>query len=220
MNIISYEKAYCLYPRGTLHERRSLLCRSTLLPTRPEALEKYRSRGFELISGRQRRDPEYADEHKLYRSFPYCTRYVGDPLCWTVALDMDGLGPTPGIRIPETEIVLPHDPVCTVSWSMSIGYGGGRGPAAVMLYEAQNPPFFYLSCIYTRDGLFKAAVLDFIASHRRSQRVGLKFMERWDIQMYVLIYSLNPCADDIYAPQGWMLFSLTGVWSTTLSFGL
>ncbi|KAI0355447.1 hypothetical protein OH77DRAFT_1424945 [Trametes cingulata] len=52
MNVISYEKAYCLFPWATLEERRSLLsssCRGR--STRRQAgLDKYARRGFALVS--------------------------------------------------------------------------------------------------------------------------------------------------------------------------
>lgn len=52
MNVLTYEKAYCLFPRATLEERRSLLsssCRGRS-KRRSAGLAKYASRGFTLLS--------------------------------------------------------------------------------------------------------------------------------------------------------------------------
>lgn len=52
MNVISYEKAYCLFPRATLEKRLSLLsssCRGRS-KRRSTGLEKYARRGFRMLS--------------------------------------------------------------------------------------------------------------------------------------------------------------------------
>ncbi|RDX55338.1 hypothetical protein OH76DRAFT_1396720 [Lentinus brumalis] len=51
MNVISYEKAYCLFPQATLEERRTLLstsCRGRGKP-RMDGLAKYQMRGFQVL---------------------------------------------------------------------------------------------------------------------------------------------------------------------------
>ncbi|KAH9942558.1 hypothetical protein B0H21DRAFT_523328 [Amylocystis lapponica] len=48
MNVISYEKAYALYPRATFEERRSLVCPTDGLPQEP-AINKYATRGWEMV---------------------------------------------------------------------------------------------------------------------------------------------------------------------------
>ena len=50
MNVISYEKAYCLFPRATLEERRALVSSSCLGRGRPheDGLDKYRRRGYTI----------------------------------------------------------------------------------------------------------------------------------------------------------------------------
>ncbi|RPD81365.1 hypothetical protein L226DRAFT_608610 [Lentinus tigrinus ALCF2SS1-7] len=51
MNVISYEKAYCLFPQATLEERRTLLsssCRGKG-KHRMEGLAKYQARGFDIL---------------------------------------------------------------------------------------------------------------------------------------------------------------------------
>ena len=50
MNVISYEKAYCLFPRATLEERRALVSSSCLGKGkhREDGLDKYRRRGYTI----------------------------------------------------------------------------------------------------------------------------------------------------------------------------
>ncbi|PIL37605.1 transcription factor [Ganoderma sinense ZZ0214-1] len=50
MNVISYEKAYCLFPRATLEERRALVSSSCLGRGTPreDGLDKYRRRGWSI----------------------------------------------------------------------------------------------------------------------------------------------------------------------------
>ncbi|KAI0832865.1 hypothetical protein BC628DRAFT_1309080, partial [Trametes gibbosa] len=52
MNVLTYEKAYCLFPRATLEERRSLLSSSCRGRSKRRAvgLAKYARRGFTLLS--------------------------------------------------------------------------------------------------------------------------------------------------------------------------
>ncbi len=51
MNVISYEKAYCLFPRATLEERRALVSSSCLGKGKPrqDGLEKYTRRGYSIM---------------------------------------------------------------------------------------------------------------------------------------------------------------------------
>lgn len=108
MNLISYEKAYCLYPRATVHEHLSLV--TTLRPSRghPAALAKYESRGFGILSSESLlpHDPD----------FPLGTRYIGDRQCWTLPLNLEGVEvswPVNGASAPLTQ-----DPVAATSWRL------------------------------------------------------------------------------------------------------
>ncbi|KAF7799846.1 hypothetical protein EIP86_011088, partial [Pleurotus ostreatoroseus] len=77
LNVISYNMAYCLYPRATLEDHYSV-------PLRDDegmddaVLDKYRSRGFSF-----RRIPRAAD-----KAFGATTvRGLGDKYCWRIPLD-------------------------------------------------------------------------------------------------------------------------------------
>ncbi|KAH9480060.1 hypothetical protein JR316_0006657 [Psilocybe cubensis] len=92
MNIITHEKAYSLYPRGTFDERRSLLN----LPLKSERLQvattKYSARGWKIvskISTEEFENPRSAFSHGL--------RYIGDGKCWTLSI-------LPKLNLPDSTI--------------------------------------------------------------------------------------------------------------------
>ncbi|KAH9856395.1 hypothetical protein C2E23DRAFT_699461, partial [Lenzites betulinus] len=85
MNVIAYDTAYCLFPRATLEERRSLLSWSSQgrSKRRAEGLVKYAARGFRML--------EFLDDSELWqsepnRSFPFGPRWMGDPSSWSISL--------------------------------------------------------------------------------------------------------------------------------------
>lgn len=112
MNVISYEMAYCLYPRATLHEHHTLVSGEEASPTRPAALLKYSGRGFEIMVVDRGRLPAGS-------LFAEDMRYMGDSQCWTVTLD------TVGIQAFSWPIsgqpLLSCDPVSATSWHQKIG---------------------------------------------------------------------------------------------------
>lgn len=113
MNVISYEMAYCLYPRATLHEHRTLVSGDKPSPTQPAALLKYSERGFEIMlvdRGRLRVRSLFAEN----------MRYMGDSQCWTLTLDTAWMQASswPICGLP----MLSHDPVSATSWNLTIGY--------------------------------------------------------------------------------------------------
>ena len=49
MNVITFEKAYCLFPRATLDDRLSLVCTSRQDDTIEAVFQKYTTRGWNII---------------------------------------------------------------------------------------------------------------------------------------------------------------------------
>lgn len=83
MNLITHEKAYSLYPRGTFKERRSLaLYRED---SNEEAAkigrDKYVARGWTLVE--ELTQDEMADPTSAFSSG---SRFVGDSKCWTIPI--------------------------------------------------------------------------------------------------------------------------------------
>lgn len=91
MNLISHEKAYSLYPRGTFNERRSLIFHreGSSEEAAKVAREKYVARGWSMVEGLpqdEAMDPTLA--------FSAGSRYIGDSKCWTIPI-------LPKLRLPE-----------------------------------------------------------------------------------------------------------------------
>ncbi len=94
MNVITHNKAYCLFPRGTFGKHRRSLevypYRSSSDTTRAtQALEKYESRGWTIIPTAAREDFEGPNA-----AFPHGLRRVGDAKCWTIPI-------SPYINLPD-----------------------------------------------------------------------------------------------------------------------
>lgn len=86
MNVISYEKAYCFYPRATLHDKLSLICKEEDNPTLPGVMDKYEHRGYEFITGKQRSNSELSKKRKFYlslRKFATSAILFVGPFLWT-----------------------------------------------------------------------------------------------------------------------------------------
>lgn len=87
MNLITHEKAYSLYPRGTFKERRSLAvyqeknAEAIYKKATKIARDKYVARGWTLVEALTR--DEMADPTSAF--FPG-SRYVGDSKCWTIPI--------------------------------------------------------------------------------------------------------------------------------------
>ena len=84
MNVISYEMAYSLYPRASVHNHRTLVCEINVssAQTQAAALKKYEDRGFALV--KKTTTPIDPD-------FPAGVRFMGDAQCWSLPLDMTGM---------------------------------------------------------------------------------------------------------------------------------
>ncbi|PPR07985.1 hypothetical protein CVT24_002697 [Panaeolus cyanescens] len=83
MNIITHDHAYCLYPKATLLQKRSLVIYRPGLEEghSEDALGKYRSRGWTMV-----KSPPREDASSRWSPFPIGERHVGDDLCWTIPL--------------------------------------------------------------------------------------------------------------------------------------
>lgn len=108
MNIITYEKAYCLFPYATLEERRALIV-ATDGPGQGPAMEKYRERGWEMLLSLSSRERNSRDP-----SIPFGFRFLGDRHTWTLPLDLNGVALPRAINSGSS--ALSHDPAIATSW--------------------------------------------------------------------------------------------------------
>jgi hypothetical protein len=110
MNIISFEKAYSLYPWTTFEERRSLI-NVPVSPHYDQAFEKYSARGWKMI-----RDP--SPTTSIPREFRIKSRWIDDRYTWVIPLDLEGVQLSPPLN-PHSLQRRP-DPVSITNWQMRI----------------------------------------------------------------------------------------------------
>ncbi|ETW83700.1 hypothetical protein HETIRDRAFT_415457 [Heterobasidion irregulare TC 32-1] len=108
MNMISYEKAYSLFPRATFEDRTSFIC--TNVPWRRDvAIKKYTQRGWDVLRSRRAyviRDDLLSVERRL-----------DDAYTWTMPLNVEGIPP---VSLSPSSSSLKSDPVSICCWR-SIG---------------------------------------------------------------------------------------------------
>ena len=111
MNVITFNKAYCLFPRATLEAGRSLLSSSTqgVYRNRGKALAKYTERGFDVAFSLPPGD--LAARKPM---FPLGWRWLDDENSWVIPLD------TFGVDVPsrpnQLSLPLVDDPSIVCNW--------------------------------------------------------------------------------------------------------
>ncbi|KAK7032416.1 hypothetical protein VNI00_013164 [Paramarasmius palmivorus] len=127
MNVISYSHAYCLYPKATFEERRSLICFSFERPERDSARQKYVDRGWKMLNSDGSEwefgavwNPYHPNRSNLLASARLesfrvdRSRHVGDSSCWTITL--------PPIPDYSPTTIVNADPSTEQNWIESRGY--------------------------------------------------------------------------------------------------
>ncbi|KAI0658618.1 hypothetical protein C8Q70DRAFT_1045595 [Cubamyces menziesii] len=137
MNVISYEKAYCLFPQATLEERISLLTSSCRGRSRHRApgVAKYHKRGFCMITAPAPDDVE-PDPMSAGTPAPYSYRlvvaspsgfahkppfrlgwrWIDDSASWVLPLPCAGVAPPPAPNMSTP--ALTHDPVAVCNFEL------------------------------------------------------------------------------------------------------
>ncbi|KAI0349669.1 hypothetical protein OH77DRAFT_1424455 [Trametes cingulata] len=119
LNIISYERAYCMYPRATLHDRRSLLVRASGKEWRGRAdeLEEMIDRGYDVVDTLFHEDFNLPDEH---RCFTLGWRWIDDPFAWVIDFEvgLDIALPPPANSLSSART---HDPVAICGFALRCG---------------------------------------------------------------------------------------------------
>ncbi|KAJ7590234.1 hypothetical protein C8J56DRAFT_1140083 [Mycena floridula] len=108
MNVITARYAFALYPRLTFIYRQSLVCPTPGSDPQP-ALEKYRQRGWRLIT-----QPTIFMVTETSYDFRALSRFIGDRRCWTVKLPL-----------PETQTLEPET-IFTNTWRLCYRSQGER----------------------------------------------------------------------------------------------
>ncbi|KAL1937077.1 hypothetical protein VTO73DRAFT_15132 [Trametes versicolor] len=115
MNVISYEKAYCLFPRPTLHEHRGLLMKIKQGHDvwRVYEIEDVQARGFAMLDGLE---PKELALSCASSSFALGWRWIDDSASWVIHFDTHDIPPPPVRRTNSS--ALTHDPITVCGFSM------------------------------------------------------------------------------------------------------
>lgn len=106
--MISWDRAYSLYPRATLEDHTGLYLRpDTHEDHKKEIIAKYEKRGWTFCMSR-------GDLEKHDRAFTNAIRWIGDSESWIIKLDLDGVTPPPPVN--DFSRPLTRDPCCFTSW--------------------------------------------------------------------------------------------------------
>lgn len=111
INVISYEKAYCLFPRATLHEHRSLLINADSTDSAEETVT-LQERGFEMFDYLTAR--ELLSNHAS-SSIVFGWRWIDDSASWVINLD------TKDVVLPvakSSSFAEQYDPVAICNFSV------------------------------------------------------------------------------------------------------
>ncbi|KAI0087717.1 hypothetical protein BDY19DRAFT_892207 [Irpex rosettiformis] len=137
-NVISWDRAYSLYPRATFEDHRGLWLRPDYADDEGETdiIKKYRLRGwkFEWERGAlDGDDPAFGD----------AARWIGDTQSWVIKLDTHGVTRPPPVN--EFSQPLTRDPCCMTSWWMTLAGSGGphEPPTAAIDFVFSYPTLSY-----------------------------------------------------------------------------
>ncbi|KAI0076948.1 hypothetical protein K474DRAFT_1662339 [Panus rudis PR-1116 ss-1] len=177
MNVISYEKAYSLYPWATFEEKRAIVCRSWGIK-QEEGIAKYRSRGWEMLWYVRARELQStaARNYPTHPSFLFGNRWITDRHVWSIPLDLTGVE-LPKAR-SELSTPMSHDPVDATSWKLTypIEAEFNVKPGAATELEVLSSKYLYHRYV-SRDGNLLAA-LELHAS-RDHRNEGKYYDEEW-----------------------------------------
>ncbi|KAH9947185.1 hypothetical protein B0H21DRAFT_876842 [Amylocystis lapponica] len=171
MNVLSFEKAYCLYPRTTLEERRSLVsasCRGQS-ERRPQGLDKYAVRGWTIVARLPPQDAERRDG-----AFRLGWRWIDDNASWVVALDTAGVARAPAPNASSGARA--HDPVAVCNWQLRYSAVGG----AVMQFGVAKGGVLRYVYLVTDEGLLGHLTRVLSAKIRVEQAKADLKLEDWN----------------------------------------
>ena len=116
MNVISFNAAYCLYPRATLEERISIVCTTRQDQVIENIYNKYTARGWRII-----RD---VDDLETMRPDPALhprrVRWIQDGLSWSIQLPLPNRFGNSLPPLNDRTKVFRRDPVSVTSWRLLV----------------------------------------------------------------------------------------------------
>ncbi|CAL1699941.1 unnamed protein product [Somion occarium] len=160
MNVISFDRAYCLYPLATLEQRRSLVCTSRNDEVAQRVFEKYSERGWKIVKSFYVPPAYYCIEDPAFSLGP---RWIDDGYTWSIPLKHSFDQCITPVNPPSTPLT--RDPVSASSWDIK---RASDGMGADMVFSPVHvPQLFYhyilndTACLDTPSisALLKAAAL-------------------------------------------------------------
>lgn len=131
MNVITFNRAYCLYPRATLEERLSLVCTDRRGDELEVVFDKYRERGWSMLSS--------CTGWTIEPSFTDIPRWIDDGHTWSIPLQYDFSQPITPVNPHSASIT--RDPISITSWTL-IPERRGRG-GTMRFYHVKSSQLFY-----------------------------------------------------------------------------
>ncbi|KAI0649613.1 hypothetical protein C8Q79DRAFT_1005980 [Trametes meyenii] len=130
INVISYEKAYCLFPRATLHKRRSLLtsCLRGGYIGSARDIAAIHGRGYEMVDGL---NSEEICATTTTSTFVLGWRWIDDCASWVINFDTTDIFPKSSTCAPS--LPLTHDPVAVCGFSLRYNIGTKASISFVVL---------------------------------------------------------------------------------------
>ncbi|KAK7686688.1 hypothetical protein QCA50_010288 [Cerrena zonata] len=136
LNVIAFDKAYCLYPRATLEERLMVVCTTRNDDVIEGVYRRYVQRGWFLIRG-------FHAMHlfSLDRSLSSINRWIDDRFSWSILLPYDFQDGITSIN-SQTD-PLTQDPVSVSGWTLTARGNGINDPAAIEFHRVEDRDLFY-----------------------------------------------------------------------------
>lgn len=135
MNLITYDKAYCLYPRATLEERLSLITTDRKGDKIEGVYDRYRQRGWTIHKNLKKMTSTTSDP-----AFRVRWRWVQDGLTWSIALPFQPKKQATPINM-QTE-ALSSDPISITTWAID-AWNLDTQQACMRFRTFSHPQLFY-----------------------------------------------------------------------------
>ncbi|KAI0941065.1 hypothetical protein AcV7_002714 [Taiwanofungus camphoratus] len=170
MNVISFDKAFCLYPRATLEERRALVCGREGL-RQESAIAKYAARGWQMVD-----ELPLEDRGNDNRSFRFGPRWIKDGDSWVIPLNLDDVVGPPPFTARSTP--LSEDPVISTTWKLVYDLS----QRAMMVYSVLSSPILRYSYLIMDEELDD--VLTQVLERRRESEFDRQDRPLFNIRRY------------------------------------
>ena len=177
MNFITFNAAYSLYPKATFDHTLNLALRNDCYNDQ-RCLAKYAHRGWRTIGNFWPQDNTTAQLFALDQD-----RFVGDSICWTILLDLEGVQNRP--RLSSTSDAFDWDPAERNSWSLattsaypwraSTTFSFAKSPVFRFTYLCANEPLRFALTSFGR----KQGVLQWKRVKRRKLKLGSRTDWTW-----------------------------------------